>query len=105
MTPSDIAAATKAFVRAWRKDVVSPEEIARRSRICKTCPAKEKSFFGGLLGQILQTEGVLKLLAEHKCGICKCPLSNLIPAVEVHVDSDREKKRRQKANPNCWMLK
>lgn len=106
MKPQDALAGTRAFIQAWRKDVVSPEEIIRRARICEQCKlGKEKSVFGGILGNILKTENVPPLLANYRCVVCKCPLANLIPAKEVHQDSEKERARRIKVNKECWMLK
>lgn len=105
MTPKDVTSATKAFIQAWRKDVVPDEVISQRSRICKSCPVREKSFVAGLLKSIIDKNGVPKELSDHRCGICKCPLLNLVVAKEPHVDNEKERRRRLKGNPNCWLLK
>lgn len=105
MTPNDIISASRAFVQAWRKDVVPEAEIARRSRICRQCSGRSKTTFAGILKRIIDKNGVAPELANYSCGVCKCPLLNLVVAKEPHVDSEREHKRRQKVNPNCWLLK
>lgn len=104
MKLTDAITGTKAFIQAWRKDVVSPETILERSNTCKVCPVRTKSIAAGILKSIIDKNGVSSELADYKCGICKCPLLNLIVAKEVHQDSTKERERRIKKNKNCWML-
>lgn len=104
-----IQGAAKAFIQATRGDVVSEDEISRRARICKSCPGRIPNKGTGKISQILAKVAgenqVPKEIANYQCAVCGCNLQLLIPAKEPHQDSDKERKRREKINPRCWLLK
>lgn len=109
MKPSNIIAAANAFQAATRGDVVPVEVISQRARICKGCPARAKAQGVGrvskILGDIANKHRVDKDISGFQCSICGCSMMLLLPSTKPHQDSPKERERRKKINPNCWMLK
>lgn len=98
-------AAINAFKEALNQDTVSEEVFLYRSRLCKSCPAKQKSAIAPVVSKILSRNKVPPEISGSICSVCKCPLTLLLGAKSPHVDSEKEKKRREKLNPRCWNLK
>jgi len=107
MTPHDSVAAIKAFCHAIKGDVVSPEEVRRRSGICETCPKRErvskvKTQVSKFLGMVASRYRVSSDTKDYCCGVCHCSLLLLLPATkeDLHVDSAEESAARPET---CWM--
>jgi len=100
-------AAIRAFTEAVSGNVVSPEEVSRRTAICNRCPMKRKvtgapSKISRYLGLLANKHRVSSDLGNHKCNVCGCSLMLLIPATkdDLHKDSPEEAKKRP---ATCWM--
>lgn len=109
MKPQDALAAALAFIAATKGDVVPIETIIERSRICKACPLKVKttgvSRVSQILGSLASKHNLPKEISDYSCSICGCNFQLLLPSIEGHKDNEKQKKRRIKGNPNCWILK
>lgn len=108
MRPQDALAAALAFKDAIKGEVVSPEEIIRREKVCSGCPKRKltRNFTGRvsqILGIIANQHRVPASIKAYSCGVCGCNLMLLIPATEKdqHKDSPAEAKVRP---ATCWML-
>jgi hypothetical protein len=117
MRPEDILNGAKAMLKVMSGEIVSQEEILRRSEICKKCPKleymkgcmscgagkvvsalyeKSRAFFKGKRYEIPVE------LKKANCGVCKCYLSNMLPArlEDFHADTAQ----RAEIRPNaCWL--
>lgn len=99
-------AAGKAFMEAKRGDVVSDEEILRRSQLCSQCPRKQKkvSTTTALSMMMARLAGKCRVpdkIAKFRCGACKCSFMLLIPSKTAHPDTPEERRLRWS---NCWVL-
>lgn len=115
MRAEDIANGIRAiFKTTILGEIVSQEEILRRSEICKKCPKleymkgcmtcgagkvvaalweKSRSFFKG------QRYEIPVDLKKANCGVCKCYISNMLPArKEVFKEGTHAS-----APDNCWV--
>jgi len=100
-------AAIKAFTEAVNGNVVSSDEVFRRTDICAKCPMKRKttgapSKISRYLGVLANKHRVPADLNGQKCNVCGCSLMLLIPATEadLHKDSPEEAKKRP---ASCWI--
>ena len=103
-------AAARAFKDATLNDTAPPETIAARAEVCGVCPMRVPA--RGLavrvekaLAAVAVTHGKPEILHGQMCGVCKCPLLLLVPDKhEVpHEDSKKEKAKRLRKAPKCWM--
>ena len=99
-------AAANAFVQAMNKNTASPEEIAKRFKVCSRCP--KKALISGATSQISRMVGLVanqnKVPTEFskwKCGVCECSFVLLLPArtEDLHPDTEAEAAVRPK---ECW---
>lgn len=112
MKLTDIRQALKAYAAAKNSQTVGDAEAQHRSRVCAACPMRRKvaGFIGRasqLLGAASSTGQVPPELSDYKCGVCKCSLLLLVPALpeNLHKDSPEERATREKKAPACWLLK
>lgn len=107
----DAAAAAKAFVQAGRGKVVSDESIRQRTTLCMGCPKRRKvkvrpaEQASRILGMMANKNRVRKEIKDYKCGVCKCSLMLLLPALPEHLhdDSPAQAKSRAAEAPQCWI--
>jgi len=105
LTLKDAVSATLALAEAIQGNTESPEEVLRRATICLKCP--KKTLTRGMLPRVAQRMGELSrkhdvpnALAGYMCGVCKCPLLNLIPSIKLPVDTSKQLSQRP---TNCWL--
>lgn len=112
MNFSGVKQALKAYKAARNQETVDDREALRRAKVCKDCPMRRS--VGGFIGRVSHVLGTAtnnhqlpEELRDYKCGVCKCSLLLLVPAIEsnLHKDSQEERRVRLKSAPKCWLLK
>ena len=106
MNLAGAAAAVKAFKEARSGDIVEPEEVLYRMRICEQCPVRSRrpsvrSRISLMLGRISNKNKVPDKLSKYNCGACGCSLMLLLPSKTRHPDTPEEHESRW---VNCWLL-
>ena len=112
---SDYIIGAKALVKVVAGQVVSQEEINRRSIICSSCPRITEIPFCNTCGQAgIFASAVNKLkqlfgkgftipnnLEKRGCDVCDCALSVMLPS-KMEYFSDKDQAQRP---DNCWVKK
>ena len=100
-------AALIAFKEALNDDVVSEQEILRRTAICQKCPKRKrdtgvKTGLSRILGNLANKHRLPEEIKGKSCGVCGCSLMMLLPANEksLHRDSPEEAAQRP---ADCWI--
>lgn len=104
-------AAIVAFQEARHGNVAGETEVANRANICEQCPMRRRNgvairvALGAIHATRILKNRVPDAISEFRCGVCHCPLANLLPAKgeHLHTDSPEEAAKRAKEAPNCWL--
>lgn len=107
----DATAAAKAFTEARDGNVVDVETLKTRASICVNCPMKQlikltpRDQASKVLGLMANKHRVPDALKRYRCGVCRCALMLLTPALPEHLhrDNPEEAEVRAKRAPNCWL--
>jgi hypothetical protein len=108
MNTNGALAAIKAFKEALNGNVVSEQEVLRRTMVCAICPKLKrdtgvKTGISRMLGNLANKHRLPDEIKGKSCGVCGCSLMLLLPATDkdLHVDSPEQAKERPKS---CWMI-
>jgi hypothetical protein len=102
----DAAAALKAFKDAVHGNVVAPEQVVQRARVCGSCPFRVRtagiSRMSEVLGLVANKHRVPIEVSGYSCDVCGCSLMMLLPAQKenLHKDTPEESLKRPAA---CWI--